>query len=280
MKHTINKVQLSQFQSRLLEDERSAATVEKYLRDLRTFYAYIGDGGEVTKGAVIAYKQYLTGRYAPASVNSMLAPLNRFFREMGWYECTVKALKIQRQAFRSKERELTKEEYYRLVRTARERGDERLCLLMQAICATGIRVSELQFLTVEALNSGWATVSLKGKTRKVLLPAALCRKLRRYAKAQGIPSGSIFITRSGRPMDRSNIFHAMKALCQEAGVAAGKVFPHNLRHLFARMFYALDKDISKLADILGHSNINTTRIYIITSGQEHRRRLDALGLVI
>ena len=279
MKRTMNKTLLSQFQGRLMEDERSAATVEKYLRDLRAFYAYIGENGAFTKADVIAYKQHLTERYAPASVNSMLAALNRFFREMGWYECTVKALKIQRQTFCSKERELTKEEYYRLVRTARERGDERLCLLMQAICATGIRVSELQFLTVEALNSGWATVSLKGKTRKVLLPAALCRKLRRYAKAQGISSGSIFITRSGRPMDRSNIFHAMKALCREAGVAAGKVFPHNLRHLFARMFYALDKDISKLADILGHSNINTTRIYIITSGQEHRR-LDALGLVI
>lgn len=278
-KRIITQELISKFRCSLIQDEKSRATIGKYLRDVHAFAEYIGQG-TVCKEVVIGYKQRLMERYAPASVNSMLAALNHFFKEMGWYDCIVKSVKIQRQAFRSKERELSKEEYYRLLEAAKQRGDRRLYLLMQTICASGIRVSELRFITVEALKSGRAIVSLKGKTRQVLLPRALVKELKHYAKERKILHGSIFVTRTGKPMDRSNILHEMKSLCEAANVDRRKVFPHNLRHLFACLFYKASKDLSRLADLLGHSSVDTTRIYTCVSGLEQQRQIERLGLVI
>lgn len=275
----IEVAQLERFRNAMLEDEKSSATIAKYSRDVESFLAF-AEGTEITKEVVIRYKQHLTEKYAPSSVNSMLAALNRFLKEIGRYDCVVKALRIQRQAFRGKERELTKAEYYRLLDAARKKGDNRLYMLMQTICATGIRVSELRFITVEALQRGRATVSLKGKTRQVLIPKALSKELTRYVKERGIKTGSIFVTSSGKPMDRSNILHRMKALCETARVAKEKVFPHNLRHLFACLYYKMEKDLSRLADLLGHSSLNTTRIYTSLSGAEQQRQIDRLGLVL
>ena len=279
MEHVMELTMLNGFRATLVGEEKSKATVDKYLRDLETFYRF-ARGKVITKELVIRFKQELVERYAPASVNSMLAAINRFFKEQGWYDCVVKSLKIQRQSFREKERELTKAEYFRLLQAAKERGNTRLYVLMQTMCATGIRVSEVRFITMEAVRRGRATVSLKGKIRQVLLPADLCRELKRYAKEQGIRAGQLFVTKSGRPLDRSNILHEMKALCKTAGVERTKVFPHNLRHLFACLYYKVSKDLSRLADVLGHTNVNTTRIYTCVSGMEHVRQLERLGLVI
>ena len=279
MEHIWEDTMPAAFRAALLEAERSPATVEKYLRDLRAFRQFAGRE-PVSKPLVIRYKQFLLEHYAPASVNSMLVALNRFFREMGWFDCTVKLVKIQRQSFRPKERELSKQEYLRLVRSAKELGRQRLSLLMQTVCSTGIRISELRFITVEAVSSGFATVSLKGKTRRVLIPGSLCQKLRKYARQNAIGSGSVFLSRRGNPLDRSNILHEMKALCDRAGVQRGKVFPHNLRHLFACLYYREEKDLSRLADILGHSSVNTTRIYTAVNGEYQVRQIDRLGLVI
>lgn len=279
MENQMSEIQIVQFQNKLIEDEKSAATVQKYLRDIKTFCAFVGEE-PVTKETTIRYKQYLKENYKPASVNSMLAAINRFFKEMGWFNCVVKPLKVQRQAFRSKERELTKNEYFRLLKAAKQQNRNRLYLLMQTLCATGIRVSELSFITVQAVRTGRAIVSLKGKTRTVLIPSALCRELNRYARGKGITSGSIFVTRNGRSMDRSNILHEMKTLCETAGVERNKVFPHNLRHLFACLFYKEEKDLSRLADLLGHSNVNTTRIYTCVSGEEQVRQIEKLGLIM
>ena len=278
MGHKMSRRQILQFRSSLIEDGKSRATIEKYLRDLEVFFRFVGEE-DITKGLAIHYKEYLVQKYAPSSVNSMLAAVNRFFKEMQWFECIVKPLKVQRQTFRDKERELSKDEYFRLLNAAKMRNDMRLYYLMQTICSTGIRVSELKFITVQAIQSGRALVSMKGKTRMVLIPSALCRVLKRYIKERGIQKGSIFITRSGSPMDRSNILHNMKALCEMAGVDRKKIFPHNLRHLFACLFYKAEKDLSRLADLLGHSNINTTRIYTSVSGQEQARQIEQLGLV-
>lgn len=272
---------LERFGRYLAEEERSAATIEKYLRDVRRFLAFAGTGaGQVSRQAVLAYKQQLAQEYAIASANSMLAALNHFFRFCNRPELCVRQFKVQKKAFCSAEKELSREEYGRLIRAAERRRNGRLALLLQTVCATGIRVSELAQITIEAARAGQATVSCKGKTRTVFIIAALQKKLVRYAKSHGITGGAIFITRSGKPMDRCNIWREMKALCAEAGVAPGKVFPHNLRHLFARTFYSLEKDIAKLADILGHTNINTTRIYIITTGAEHRRRMEHMRLIM
>ena len=258
MELTADKTIMERFESRLKEEEKSRATIEKYLRDAKAFAAFLGDA-PVTKDAVIRYKSHLSENYAVASANSMLAAVNSFLRFLECADCVVRTFKVQKAVFRSRELELSRNEYVRLVETAKRRGNRRLCLVMQTICATGIRISELPFVTVESLHTRRARVSLKGKTRTVILPMELCRELKRYVKSSGIQSGSVFVTRGGRPMDRSNILHAMKALCQEAGVAAGKVFPHNLRHLFAVTYYNVEKDICHLADLLGHSNVNTTR---------------------
>lgn len=268
------------FKKYLREEEKSANTIEKYLRDVRAFAEYLG-GAEVTKEAVIAYKSKLLAEsYAVRSINSMLASLNGLFSFLGWTDCRVKSIKLQRQIYCPEEKELTKAEYMRLVNTAKQKGNERLNLILQTICGTGIRVSELQYITVEAVKCGEAIVSLKGKTRTIFIVRELQKKLLRYAAEQGISSGTIFITRTGRPLSRTNIWREMKGLCEQAGVNPQKVFPHNLRHLFARVFYGIEKDIAKLADILGHSSINTTRIYIISTGNEHRKRMENMRLIL
>ena len=279
-KRMITEKILSDFEKHLRGEEKSENTVEKYLRDARAFASY-ASGTAVTKEIVIAYKnKRIAEQYAACSVNSMLASINRLLTFLGLADCRVQAVKLQRQAYCSEEKELSKAEYLRLVRAAKHRGNRRLNLIVQTICGTGIRVSELPFITAEAAQHGEAVVSLKGKTRTVFLVQALQKKLCRYAAEQGITSGSLFVTRSGRPINRTNIWREMKSLCREAEVNPSKVFPHNLRHLFARIFYCMEKDIAKLADILGHSSINTTRIYIISTGAEHRRRMEKMHLIL
>lgn len=280
MGHLMGEAELIKFRKLLMEDEKSVATIGKYVRDMKSFLEYTGTGIEICKETVIRYKNYLVEHYAVASVNSMLASMNCFFKKFGWYDCVVKSLKVQREAFRSHEKELSREEYYRLLQAAKDEGNERLYYVMQSICSTGMRISELRFITVEAVHNGRAKVSLKGKTRTVLLPADLCRRLKAYARERGIECGSIFVTRSGRPLDRSNVFHDMKALCRAAGVERKKVFPHNLRHLFACTYYQAEKDLTHLADLLGHSSVNTTRIYTLVSGEEQAKQIDLLGLVL
>lgn len=280
MKRVLEAGMLNEFRDRLLEEEKAQSTVEKYMHDVGVFFDYVKEENGIDKHTVIAYKEYLTAHYAAASVNSMLAALNVFLKAMGWHECTVRALKIQKEAFRERERDLTKAEYLRLLKTAKEKGKMRLYWTMQVLCATGIRVSELRYITVESLQTGSARVCSKGKQRTVLLPAALCRKLRRYVTECGITGDSIFVTRSGKPVDRSNICHDMKALCEEASICREKVFPHNLRHLFAVTYYKAKKDISHLADLLGHASINTTRIYTLVSSEEQKQQIEYLGLVV
>ena len=272
--------QIAAFAVYLKSEEKSDNTVEKYIRDVRAFSAYVGEA-EITKETVIAYKNNLLSEsYAARSINSMLASINGLFSFLGWVDLKVKSIKLQRQIYCPEEKELTKAEYMRLVNTAKQKGNERLNLLIQTICGTGIRVSELQYITVEAVKRGEAVVSLKGKTRSVFIVRELQKKLICYAAKQKITTGAIFITRNGKPMSRTNIWREMKSLCDQARVNPQKVFPHNLRHLFARTFYGIEKDIAKLADILGHSSINTTRIYIITTGNEHRQRMETMRLII
>ena len=276
----LTETQIAAFAVYLKSEEKSENTIEKYMRDVRAFCAYVGEA-EMTKETVIAYKnKLLSENYAARSVNSVLASINSLLSFLGWADLKVKSIKLQRQIYCPEEKELTKAEYIRLVNTAKQKGNERLNLLIQTICGTGIRVSELQYITVEAVKCNEAVVSLKGKTRSVFIVRELQKKLLRYAAEQKISSGEIFITRSGKPMSRTNIWREMKSLCVEAGVNPQKVFPHNLRHLFARTFYGIEKDIAKLADILGHSSINTTRIYIITTGNEHRQRMENMRLII
>ena len=253
--------------------------MKKYIRDVMAFSVFCTD--EITKETVIAYKQSLiSGGYAARSVNSMLASLNSLFSFLGWHELRVKSLKVQRQVFCSEEKELSRAEYARLCQTAKRRHNKRLDLILQTICGTGIRVSELKYITVEAVACGKAVVSCKAKTRSVFIVKELRQKLLRYAAEQGIHGGMIFVTRTGKPVSRTNIWREMKALCAEADVDPQKVFPHNLRHLFARVFYGIEKDIAKLADILGHSSIDTTRIYIISTGTEHRQRMENMHLIL
>ena len=271
---------IQNFKKYLRKEEKSKNTIEKYIRDILAFMDFTGED-EISKETVTAYKSNLISKnYAVRSINSMLASLNSLFSFLNWMDCRVKSIKLQRQIYCPEEKELTKAEYMRLVNTAKQKGNERLNLILQTICGTGIRVSELQYITVEAVKNGEAIVSLKGKTRSVFIVKELKKKLLRYAAEQGITSGTIFITRTGRPMSRTNIWREMKSLCESAGVNPQKVFPHNLRHLFARVFYSIEKDIAKLADILGHSSINTTRIYIISTGNEHRRRMEHMRLII
>ncbi len=270
---------IENFRKNLELQEKSTSTIEKYIRDVKAFSAYT-ENAAITKEKVIAYKKYLRNNYAVRSVNSMLASINSLFSFLGWHDLRVKSLKLQQQVFCPEEKELTKAEYARLCKTAERKKNKRLNLILQTICGTGIRVSELQYITVEAAKQGEAVVNCKAKTRSVFIVKELKQKLLRYAAEQNIKSGMIFVTRTGKPISRTNIWREMKALCVEANVNPEKVFPHNLRHLFARVFYGIEKDIAKLADILGHSSINTTRIYIISTGTEHRKRMENMRLIL
>ena len=274
----ITEETLAAFARQLGEEERSPATLEKYLREVRQFAAFLG-GREVTRELAAAWREELSARQSPATVNGKLTALDRLLAFLGWEDCRVKHLRVQRQLFRDSARELSREEYARLVETARRLGRGRLSLLMETICATGIRVSEVRYITAEAVREGRTEIALKGKIRTILLPGKLCRKLEKYARQKKITSGELFLTRSGRPMSRKQIWAEMKGVCRAAGVAPSKVFPHTLRHLFARCFYRVSRDVAKLADVLGHSSIETTRIYLISTGAEHARTLDQLRLI-
>ena len=280
MSNRITGAQVEAYAGHLRKEERSESTIEKYLRDIRRFLAWLRGRG-VSKETVHGWKESLLEEsYAPVTINSMLSAVNGLLRFLGWEECRVKFLRIQRRVFRDGSKDLTKEEYSRLLEAAERKGRPRLRLLMETICATGIRVSEVRYITVEAVEARRTDISLKGKIRTILIPGKLCRKLLQYARQQKIASGEIFLTRGGSSLSRRQIWAEMKSICKEAGVEASKVFPHNLRHLFATTFYRVHKDIVKLADVLGHSSVNTTRIYLVTTGDEYARQLDRLGLVI
>lgn len=279
MNKQITTQNLKCFQQYLIEEEKSPCTIDKYTRDIRHFLSYLC-GRELDKSIIIEYKARLQSDYAISSANSMLAALNSFLQFIGMPEYRVKPFRIQRKAYCSDEKELTKEEYQRLVRMAENNKNDRLALMIQTICGTGIRVSELEYITVDAVRKGEAVVSCKGKIRTIFIISTLQKKLLIYIKRKHITSGSVFVTKTGKPLNRSNIWREMKSLCEKAGVEPGKVFPHNLRHLFARTFYGIEKDIVKLGDILGHTNINTTRIYIVTTGAEHKRKMENMRLVI
>ena len=277
--HSLIPEQITAFERYLRTEERSSGTIEKYLRDVRAFAVWL-NGRIVTKETAAGWKEHLLDRhYAPVTINSMLAAINAFFRFVGWEDCRVKFLKIQRRMFREASRELSREEYDRLLSTAHTLGRDRLALLMETICASGIRVSEVRYITVEAARQGQTEIALKGKIRTILLPDKLCRKLLKYARHKKIASGEIFRTESGKSLGRRQIWAEMKQLCKYAGVAPSKVFPHNLRHVFATTFYRACRDISRLADVLGHSSIETTRIYLLTTGSEQVKQMDQLGLV-
>ena len=279
MKRILEPKKMQEFEFHLRNEERSAATIEKYMRDVRFFASFICEA-EIDKQIVLDYKSKLGETYAVASANSMIAAMNCFLRFCGWHDLCVKQFKMQREVFCSEGKELTRAEYVRLLEAANAKHNERLNLIIQTICGTGIRVSELQYITVEALHNGEAIVNCKGKNRRVFIVPELKKKLLRYVKEQGISTGTVFVTRGGKPVSRNSIWKDMKALCERANVSPSKVFPHNLRHLFARTFYGIEKDIAKLADILGHASINTTRIYIVTTGAEHKRKMEHMKLII
>lgn len=279
MHRIITEDLMRKFKSSLLESEKSENTVRKYLRDVRRFSRFCA-GEQIGKASALSYKAGLAKRYAAASANSMLASLNSFFRFAGWEDCVVRLFKVQKQVYCPEEKELTRNEYLRLCAAAERKGDERLSLMIQTICGTGIRVGELPFITVEAVGCSEATVRSKNKTRTVFIVRELRRKLLRYCRERGIGSGAVFVNGAGKPINRTTVWREMKQLCRFAGVEPSKVFPHNLRHLFARVFYGLEKDIAKLADILGHSSINTTRLYIISTGTEHRKRMENMRLIL
>ena len=278
-KRKLTSEHLGGYRNYLRREERSPATIEKYIRDVEEFSRWL-KGRAVTKETAVLWKAHLLDQgLMPVTVNTKLSALHGLFRFLGWAECRIKFLKIQRRIFREDSRALTREEYRRLLDTARARGREQLALLMETICAAGMRVSELRYITVEAVRRGRAEISLKGKVRTILLPGKLCRKLIKYASKQKIALGEIFLTRDGRSLSRKQIWKEMKMLCSGAGVKASKVFPHNLRHLFATTFYRTSRDIVKLADLLGHSSINTTRIYLLSTSAEHIRELERLELI-
>lgn len=279
MAQQITEDKVIAFQNNLIQEEHMDSTIQKYLRDIRAFLAWIGER-EISKENISGWKEFLIKEgYASTTVNAMLSSLNSILSFLGWEEYRVKLLKIQRRVFRESNRDLNKAEYEKLLKTAQESGNKRLKLLMETICSTGIRVSELRYITVEALRKGRTDVALKGKIRTIILPGKLCKKLSKYAEKKGITSGEIFLTRNGKSLGRCQIWREMKKLCEKAGIMPTKVFPHNLRHLFARTFYRIYKDVVKLADVLGHSSIDTTRIYLISTGEKHARRMNRLGLV-
>ena len=274
--YKVNQDHLISYEKYLTEEEKSKATIEKYMRDIRCFIGFLKNGC-VSKERTIAYKEYLSEKYAPASVNSMLVSLNCFLRYTGGQDYCVKLLKIQKQIFASEDKELSRQEYQRLVKAA---GNTRMAFIIRTICGTGIRVSELEYITVEAVRAGKAIVHCKNKTRAIFIPAALQKILLKYIKETGLKNGTVFISRNGRPLNRKNIWRDMKALCTRARISEHKVFPHNLRHLFARTFYSVEKDVVRLADLLGHSSINTTRIYTISTGRQHMNCLERVQMCL
>lgn len=276
---TITKKSIDEFCQYLIDEEKSTSTLEKYARDIRAFTAWLA-GRTPQKSLILEYKAHLVEEFAPASVNSILSSLNSFFEFCGCFNLKVKLLKIQRQIFANHERELSKKEYEKLLHAAYQKENKRLYYVMQTICSTGIRVSELRFITVDAVRKGQAHINCKGKLRTVILPRQLCKMLSAYLKERKIIGGAVFVTKNGKPLDRSNIWSDMKKLCESANVESAKVFPHNLRHLFARTYYSLQKDVVRLADILGHSSINTTRIYTMETGEIHRNQIQKLGLLL
>ena len=280
MKRIIKEKMLGRYETHLKREEKSKATVSKYLCDLRKLMVY-ADGKEIDKELMLAYKEKLLTQdgYKVTSINSFLAAANSFFEYMGWLDLKVKAYKTQKETFCPENKYLSKEEYYRLVKTAKEMGKIRLAMILQTICAMGIRVSELKAVTVEAVRNNSVIIYNKGKIRKVFFPDELRKELLYYIGRNGIQKGAVFCTASGKAVNRSNIWREMKSICKEADVDGDKVFPHNLRHLFANVFYEMKKDIAKLADVLGHSNIETTRVYIKTTGKEHREQLNRMELV-
>lgn len=276
---TLTREAIENYTAALQEDEKSTATIAKYCHDLNMAAEYFA-GEELTKLTLIGWKGVLVEKYATATVNSILAAVNGFLKHMGWNDLMVKPLKIQRTMFQDESRELSRDDYNRLVHAAESAGNRRLSLVVQTICATGIRVSELRFITVDAVRIGHTEISNKGKRRTIFLPEKLRRILSKYIKETHKTEGAVFTTRNGNPLDRSNIWRDMKALCTSAGVEPDKVFPHNLRHLFARTYYGIEKDLSRLADILGHTSVNTTRIYTIESGAVHAHQIERLGLIV
>lgn len=278
VQRTMSNCMIENYARHLVNEEKSGLTIQKYLRDIQTFLKF-AEKQPITKELTIAYKQDLIARnYAVSSVNSMLAALNGFLDFLGWHDCKIKVVRTQRKIYCAEEKELTKTEYLRLL--AASKNQPQLNLIIQTICATGIRISELQFFTLEAIKRGEVRVRCKNKTRIIFVPGSLRTRLMNFAKQHNVTTGAVFITRSGKPLDRSNIWAQMKNLCQKAQVNPKKVFPHNLRKLFARTFYSMEKDIAKLADILGHGSIETTRIYIMSTGAEHRRQIERMGLII
>jgi len=275
----LNRTLISKFKEYLINEEKSNATLEKYIRDITTFSSWL-NGCTISKQKVLEYKEFLLMRYAPASVNSVLSSINSFFSFNEWYDLKVKTLKLQRQIFADEDKNLTKDEYSRLLAVAKSRKNNRLFLVMQTICSTGIRVSELKYITVDAVKKGNCLIRCKGKMRQIFLPERLCNLLNSYIKKHRIISGSVFVTKNSNPLDRSNIWSDMKKLCREAKISPHKVFPHNLRHLFAKTYYSLQKDIVRLADILGHSSINTTRIYTMDTCEIHKKQIQKLGLLL
>lgn len=276
---SIGMEELQSFQKYLELEEKERATVQKYMRDVRSFLDFAG-GSPVTKERVIAYKAWLAEQYAPRSANSMLVALNGFLRYLGADGCCVKLFRLQYQTFCERQRVLTQEEYKRLLDTARRKRQTRLYLILLTLCSTGIRISELKHITVEAIRQGSAVARNKGKSRVVLLPRRLCELLNGYVRWRGIESGPVFLTRGGKPVDRSNVWRSMQRLCREAGVSKAKAHPHSLRHLFACTFYEKEKDVMHLADILGHKSVNTTRIYTLTVSSVHRRQIESLNLFL
>ncbi len=269
---------IEKFKWYLIEDEKSDNTIEKYIRDITAFMLWTKER-DVNKKNVLLYKNELITRYAPTSVNSIISSLNAYFIFRGWYDCKVKGLKIQKQIFMNKNKELSKAEYERLLMAAKRKKNQKLYYLMQAICSTGIRISELCYITVEAIKTGQAIIRCKGKVRIVILPRQLCKMLKTYLKCNCIKEGPVFVTKTGKAIDRSNVWKLLKSLCESAGVSKDKVFPHNFRHLFARTYYSIEKDVVRLADILGHSSVNTTRIYTKETGELHRLQIQRLGLL-
>ncbi len=277
--YTITETEIKDFELQLKEDEKAKATIQKYAATLRLLAEWL-KGSELTKQKLLEYREYLLERSKPQTVNGALSAINAYLDLKGIEGVKVKFLKVQHRAFLEENRELSEAEYKRLLNTAKRKGNDRLYFLMMTLCGTGVRVSELSYITVEAVQKGRAQIYMKGKCRTVLLPKNLCKKLLRYARTQRIKSGILFRTKSGNAMDRTNIYHDMKGLCEEAGVHAKKVFPHNFRHLFARTFYAIEKNLAHLADVLGHSRIETTRIYVAVSATEHERTLNKMRLII